>query len=171
MLNCFVAEVLQRVNNSCEVINGVCKTVLDISTAVILMGSTAAASACQHNLESDIPLSVYPFIHPSIHLRSLRVEGVLESITAVLGQRQFHCRANTKSCQLAKCACFWVICVFGPKTKRRTSRHNTEGLRLKASGCEVTVITISNFSHCVAAILSTFKLSFLFAPDLNLFIF
>lgn len=99
----FVAKVLQRVNNSCEVINGVCKAVLNISTAVILMG---AAGACQHNFESDIYLPTHSSIHSSIHLLSLRVEGVLESITAVMGQEQFNCRANTKSCQLAKCACF-----------------------------------------------------------------
>lgn len=85
----------------------------------------AAAGACQHNLESDIHL----FFYPTIHLVSLRVEGVLESVTAVLRRRQC------------------------------PSRHNTESLRVsEPSGCEVALLTMSNF---FVAILSTLKLSFL----------
>lgn len=84
--------------------NSVYRALLDINTAVILMGSTLRLLA--HVTTTLRVISIYLSIHSSIHLVSLRVKRVLESFTAVTGLRQCHCRANAKSCQLGKWACF-----------------------------------------------------------------
>lgn len=115
----------------------------------------AAAGACQHNLESDIPLYVYPSIHPSGIAHGRRV---LESIAAIMEQRQCHRRANAKSCQLGTCACFGSSVSLEQKVIREQT-DQSQSLRLWGGS--------ANHKQIFCCHILRFKVEFSFAVALS----